>query len=71
MRRLGTKFSSGRRDAKGKVVGTPAGIHLIVKFRAPQEEVPRLARFMGKPGTISPKARMYLLAGWFFPERFK
>jgi len=30
-----------------------------------------LAKFQGKPGQISPKARMYLLAGWFFPERFK
>lgn len=26
---------------------------------------------MGKPGTISPKARLYLLAGWAFPSKFK
>jgi hypothetical protein len=31
----------------------------------------QLSRFQGKPGTISPKARVYLFAGWLFPSHFK
>ncbi|KAJ7574401.1 cytochrome c/c1 heme-lyase [Mycena floridula] len=29
-----------------------------------------LARFKGRPGEISPKARFWLLAGWLFPSHF-
>ncbi|PWN49542.1 hypothetical protein IE53DRAFT_388230 [Violaceomyces palustris] len=29
-----------------------------------------LARFQGRPGTLSPKARLYGLAGWLMPEKF-
>jgi len=35
---------------------------------APQP--PELARLHGKPGELSPKARLHLFAGWFFPSRF-
>jgi hypothetical protein len=31
----------------------------------------QLSRFQGKPGTVSPKARLYLFAGWLFPSHFK
>jgi cytochrome c heme-lyase len=31
----------------------------------------QLARFMGKPGQLSPKARFWLFAGSLFPSRFK
>jgi hypothetical protein len=31
----------------------------------------QLARFMGKPGETSPKARFWMLAGWLLPTRFK
>ena len=30
-----------------------------------------LARFCGKPGQLSPKARFWLFAGWLLPTRFK
>jgi len=30
----------------------------------------QLERFMGKPGTLSPKARIMQFAGWLLPERF-
>ncbi|TFK51642.1 cytochrome c and c1 heme-lyase [Heliocybe sulcata] len=30
----------------------------------------QLERFMGKPGTLSPKARLLQFAGWLLPERF-
>ncbi|KAJ7066362.1 cytochrome c/c1 heme-lyase [Mycena amicta] len=30
----------------------------------------QLTRFKGRPGEISPKARMWLLAGWLLPSRF-
>ncbi|KAH7868292.1 cytochrome c heme lyase [Lentinula edodes] len=30
----------------------------------------QLARFKGRPGELSPKARFWLLAGWLFPSRF-
>ncbi|KDQ61687.1 hypothetical protein JAAARDRAFT_172061 [Jaapia argillacea MUCL 33604] len=30
----------------------------------------RLARFKGRPGELSPKARFYLFAGWLLPSRF-
>ncbi|KAH7105789.1 cytochrome c and c1 heme-lyase [Auriculariales sp. MPI-PUGE-AT-0066] len=29
-----------------------------------------LSKFQGKPGQLSPKARLFLLAGWFFPSKF-
>ncbi|KAF5387344.1 hypothetical protein D9757_005813 [Collybiopsis confluens] len=30
----------------------------------------QLARFKGRPGELSPKARFWMLAGWLFPSRF-
>lgn len=32
---------------------------------------PQLARFKGRPGELSPKARFWLFAGWLLPSRFK
>ncbi|EIW79315.1 cytochrome c and c1 heme-lyase [Coniophora puteana RWD-64-598 SS2] len=34
------------------------------------DSIPQLARFQGKPGEVSPKARFWLFAGWLFPSRF-
>lgn len=34
-------------------------------------EDPQLARFKGRPGELSPKARLWLFAGWLLPTRFK
>ncbi|KAI0819670.1 cytochrome c and c1 heme-lyase [Trametes gibbosa] len=34
------------------------------------EVQPQLARFMGRPGELSPKARFWLFAGWLLPTRF-
>jgi len=34
------------------------------------DEDPHLARFKGRPGEMSPKARFWLLAGWLLPSRF-
>jgi hypothetical protein len=31
----------------------------------------QLTRLKGRPGELSPKARMLLVAGWLFPSRFK
>lgn len=31
----------------------------------------QLARFQGRPGTLSPKATLHLIAGKFFPSKFK
>jgi cytochrome c heme-lyase len=31
----------------------------------------QLARFKGRPGEMSPKARLWLFAGWLLPTRFK
>jgi len=31
---------------------------------------PHLAKFKGRPGEMSPKARFWLLAGWSLPSRF-
>lgn len=33
-------------------------------------DVPQLARFKGRPGELSPKARFWLFAGWLLPSRF-
>ena len=35
------------------------------------EAEPQLARFKGRPGELSPKARFWLFAGWLLPTRFK
>ncbi|KAF4610888.1 hypothetical protein D9613_007021 [Agrocybe pediades] len=37
--------------------------------RNPDDDI-QLARFMGKPGQLSPKARLYMFAGWLLPSRF-
>ncbi|KAK7056351.1 holocytochrome c synthase [Paramarasmius palmivorus] len=37
--------------------------------RQTSEDV-HLARFKGRPGELSPKARFWMLAGWLLPERF-
>jgi cytochrome c heme-lyase len=34
------------------------------------DDDPHLARFKGRPGEMSPKARFWLLAGWLLPSRF-
>lgn len=31
----------------------------------------KLARFKGRPGEISPKARFWMFAGWVLPSRFR
>jgi hypothetical protein len=31
----------------------------------------QLARFKGRPGEMSPKARFWMFAGWLLPSRFK
>ncbi|KAF8582746.1 cytochrome c and c1 heme-lyase [Ramaria rubella] len=36
----------------------------------PSPETAQLARFRGRPGELSPKARIYLFAGWLLPSRF-
>jgi len=30
----------------------------------------QLSRFKGRPGEISPKARLHMFAGWLLPSRF-
>lgn len=35
------------------------------------DEAPELARLQGKPGQLSPKARMHLSLGWLLPSKFK
>ncbi|EKM49922.1 uncharacterized protein PHACADRAFT_105614 [Phanerochaete carnosa HHB-10118-sp] len=39
------------------------------KKENPIEEL-QLARFKGRPGELSPKARFWLFAGWLLPSRF-
>ena len=36
-----------------------------------REEKLQLVRFKGRPGELSPKARLWLFAGWLLPDRFK
>ncbi|KAI0629234.1 cytochrome c and c1 heme-lyase [Trametes polyzona] len=36
----------------------------------PSDAEPQLARFKGRPGELSPKARFWLFAGWLLPARF-
>ncbi|KAI0352355.1 cytochrome c and c1 heme-lyase [Trametes cingulata] len=40
------------------------------KKEDPSEAEPQLARFKGRPGELSPKARFWLFAGWLLPTRF-
>jgi hypothetical protein len=45
------------------------GSDFVVCFRRNSD--PYLAKFRGKPGQLSPKARLLMLAGWLLPSRFK
>ncbi|KAH9852119.1 cytochrome c and c1 heme-lyase [Lenzites betulinus] len=40
------------------------------KKEDPSNVEPQLARFKGRPGELSPKARFWLFAGWLLPTRF-
>ncbi|OSD03052.1 cytochrome c and c1 heme-lyase [Trametes coccinea BRFM310] len=40
------------------------------KRENPRDALPHLARFKGRPGELSPKARFWLFAGWLLPARF-
>ncbi|KAJ7625557.1 cytochrome c/c1 heme lyase-domain-containing protein [Roridomyces roridus] len=46
--------------------------HEVVKWekRAHSFDDIQLARFKGRPGEMSPKARFWLFAGWLMPSRF-
>lgn len=55
--------------AKCIVVHVKLTHSMLIALRS--TEVPHLARFKGRPGELSPKARLYLLAGWLLPSRFK
>lgn len=48
------------------IATTDYGIDFICRT-----DTPHLARFKGRPGELSPKARLYLFAGWLLPSRFK
>jgi len=37
---------------------------------ATDDDSPQLSRLTGRPGDISPKARMFMLAGWLMPNKF-
>jgi len=41
----------------------------ILKWEPPNSD-PYLAKFRGKPGQLSPKARLLMFAGWLLPSRF-
>lgn len=41
----------------------------ILKWEPPDSE-PYLAKFKGKPGQLSPKARLLMVAGWLLPSHF-
>ncbi|KAG8876657.1 holocytochrome c synthase [Tulasnella sp. 332] len=40
------------------------------KWNKDAYQEPELARLHGKPGELSPKARIHMFAGWLFPSRF-
>lgn len=46
------------------------GEALHQQFRWRRGEEPRLARFMGRPGEMTPKSRMLAAMGWLWPSRF-
>ena len=43
---------------------------LVLSLPSADEDI-QLTRLKGRPGELSPKARMLLVAGWLFPSRFK
>ena len=38
---------------------------------AQNASAPRLVRFQGRPGDLTPKARIFQALGWAFPEKFE
>ncbi|KIK40890.1 hypothetical protein CY34DRAFT_806764, partial [Suillus luteus UH-Slu-Lm8-n1] len=60
-------------DTPAEHVETAVEIHNFLNERAWEregDEEPHLARFEGRPGEMSPKARFWMLAGWLLPLRF-
>ena len=44
---------------------------LLTTYTVTSDDDIELARFKGRPGEMSPKARLWMLAGWLLPSRFK
>ena len=44
-------------------------LHLTYAFTSDDDI--ELARFKGMPGEMSPKARLWMFAGWLLPSYFK
>ncbi|KAI6041908.1 cytochrome c/c1 heme-lyase [Pisolithus marmoratus] len=42
----------------------------VVYSILPGDDQPHLARFKGRPGEMSPKARLWMFVGWLLPTRF-
>jgi hypothetical protein len=50
-------------------VSVPSGREWLLTFIS-NDDI-QLARFKGRPGEMSPKARLYMFAGWLLPSRFR
>ncbi|EON64776.1 hypothetical protein W97_04009 [Coniosporium apollinis CBS 100218] len=71
-RRFGRGLSRGWRACKRGEAGTVFDASTGVDWdeRREQMEEPRLVRFMGRPGELTPKARMLQVLAWAYPDKF-
>ena len=54
----------------GKHSGNYCTPHFLTYTFTSDDDI-ELARFKGMPGVMSPKARLYMFAGWLLPSYFK
>ncbi|KAF2665955.1 cytochrome c and c1 heme-lyase [Microthyrium microscopicum] len=70
-RRFGRGLMQGWRECARGEAGTKYSAAGEMDWTDKDLPAPQLARFTGRPGELSPRARMLQAAGWLFPSHFE
>jgi cytochrome c heme-lyase len=69
-RRFGQGLAQGWRECQRGEAGTIYSAATGTDWADPDAPAPKLVRFMGRPGELTPRARMLQAMGWAFPKHF-
>lgn len=69
-RRFGKGLSHGWRECSKGEEGSQSGAMLGTTWTDRETPAPRLVRFMGRPGDMTPKAQFLQAMGWAWPTKF-
>jgi cytochrome c heme-lyase len=69
-RRFGQGLAQGWRACQRGEAGSVYSASTGTDWSDPSTPPPKLVRFMGRPGELTPRARMLQAMGWAFPKKF-